>query len=537
MKKEIIHFMSYVPLFYSLPEPIIRQIAERVHLKQFPAGTFVFKEGESGDSFYIVKSGHVQVIQLSPDGKEELVMAHFDPGDTFGEMALLLSQTRSATIKTSDEVELYELKRDDFIYLMQHNPELLIQMNRLIDQRVSLLDLSNNQQEDFILQKKFDATRRVDVDLIMLDLVFKLNKAAGGVEQVEHCKATAILAQEMSKILCPMVSQEIVSGAYLHEIGKISLSKTVVEKERTGQPLTPEEQEQMSKIWDYSMEILEPHKLLQKQTGFIAFMGKKKFEEMPLEAQILKVADDYQQLTNPHYRNMPPAEALQKMKQANGSLYNPKIVKALENILEKFKSILAERQKTYMRCINRALDIKDSYTLSHSLHTQQMCLKIGERMNLSRREMDMLSLSSELHDVGKIFIEDEILNAPRKLTNEEFDIMKKHSIWSANFFAEIPGMDDLVDIVRHHHEKMDGSGYPDGLTGKNIPNLSRIMTVADVYSALSTPRVYRMDAQGNRKAFQLEECLNIMDGMQPGHFDQDILSCFKEIMRTQNIRD
>lgn len=529
--------MSYVPLFYSFPEIIIRQIAQRVHLKHFPAGTFVFKEGEPGDSFYVVKSGHVQVIQLSPDGKEDLVMAQFDPGDTFGEMALLLGQPRSATIKTSDEVELYELKRDDFTYLMQHNPELLIQMNRLIDQRVSLLDVSANQPEDMILQNKFNATRRVEVDHIMLDLVFKLNMAAGGVEQVEHCKATAILAQEMSKILCPMVSQEIVSGAYLHEIGKISLSKTLIEKERTGQPLTQDEQEEIDGIWNYSMEILEPHKLLQKQTGFIAFMGKKSFEDMPLEAQILKVADDYQQLTNPHYRNMPPAEALEKIKWASGSLYNPKIVKALENILEKFKSILAERQKTYMRCINRALDIKDSYTLSHSQHTQQMCLKIGERMNLSRREMDMLSLSSELHDVGKIFIEDEILNAPRKLTNEEFEIMKKHSIWSANFFAEIPGMDDLVDIVRHHHEKMDGSGYPDGLTGEDIPKLSRIMTVADVYSALSTPRVYRRDAQGNRKAFQLEECLNIMDGMQPGHFDHDILSCFKEIMLTQNKKD
>jgi HD-GYP domain-containing protein (c-di-GMP phosphodiesterase class II) len=533
MDKEIINFMSSTPLFYFLPAPIITQIAERVHLKHFPANTVVFREGEPGDSFYVIKSGHVQVIQLSKDSKEELIMAQLDPGDTFGEMALLIGQSRSATIKTSDEVELYQLKRDDFTYLMQYNPELLIQMNRLIDQRISLLDVTANQKEDTIFQEKFYATRRVEVDHIMLDLVFKLNMAAGGVEQVEHCKGTAILAQEMSKILCPMVSEEIVSGAYLHEIGKISFSKTLVEKERSGQTLTKEEEERVSMMWNCAIEILESHKLLQKQIGFIAFMGNEKFEEMPLEAQILKVADDYQQLINPHYRNIPPAEALKKIKQASGVLYNPKIVKALENILEKFKFILAERQKTYMRCINRALDIKDSYTLSHSQHTQQMCLKIGERMDLSRREMDMLSLSAELHDVGKIFIDQEILNAPRKHNDEEIEIMKKHPIWSANFFAEIPGMDYLVDIVRHHHEKIDGSGYPDGLRGENIPKLSRIMTVADVFSALTTPRVYRRDKQGNRKAFQLEEALKTMESMQPGHFDPDVISVFKNIMLMQ----
>ncbi len=533
MDKEIINFISYVPLFYSLPSSIIAQIAERVHLKHFPADTVVFREGEPGDSFFIIKSGHLQLIQLSKNSKEVLVMAQFDPGDTFGELALLLGQPRSATIRTSDEVELYQLRRDDFSYLMKHNPELLIQMNRLVDQRVSLLEVPANQKEDAIFQEKFNATRRVEVDHIMLDLVFKLNMAAGGVAQVEHCKSTAILAQEMSKILCPMVNKEIVSGAYLHEIGKISFSKTLVEKERTGQHLTPEEEENISRMWYYALEILESHKLLRKQIEFIAFMGKEKFEEMPLEAQILKVADDYQQFINPHYRNIPPDKALEKIKQASGVLYNPRIVKALGNVLEKFKSILAERQKTYMRCINRALDIKDSYTLSHSQHTQQMCLQMGERMDLSRMEMDMLSLSAELHDVGKIFIEQEILNAPGKLSDEEFTIMKKHSIWSANFFTEIPGMDYLADIVRHHHEKIDGSGYPDGLRGENIPKLSRIMTVADVYSALSTPRVYRRDAQGNRKAFQLEEALKIMESMQPGHFDPDVLACFKEIMLTQ----
>ncbi|HUN54644.1 MAG TPA: cyclic nucleotide-binding domain-containing protein [Smithella sp.] len=179
MYKEIIKFMSDIPLFYSLPAPIIEQIAGRVHLKHFQANTVVFQEGDPGDSFYVIKSGHVQVIQLSKDKKEELVIAQLDPRDAFGEMALLIGQPRSATIKTNDEVELYQLKREDFSYLMRHNPELLIRMNRLIDQRIFLLDVSSNQEEDILLQEKFSATRRAGVDHIMLDLVFQLNMAAG----------------------------------------------------------------------------------------------------------------------------------------------------------------------------------------------------------------------------------------------------------------------------------------------------------------------------------------------------------------------
>lgn len=527
-------FISASPLFYSLPRSIVEQIAGKVQLLSYPPDTFIFHDGDPGDSFYIIRSGHVKVVKASQDqAGEDLVMAVLDPGEVFGEMALLIGQPRSAAVKTMDGVEVFRLMREDFSQLMRENPELLVRMNHVLDQRVSLLDTSPGGSQDALTREKFRSSHHVEVDHIMLDLIFKLNMAAGGTEQIEHCKQTAILAQEMSKMLCPMVSEEIISGAYLHEIGKISLSKTLVEKERSGQELTAEESEEFSKIWKYSSDVLEPLHSLQRQVNFINFLGKERYDEMPIEAQILKAADDYQELIYPHCRNRSGAEALERIRAGAGTRYNPKVVTALERTIEKFNAVLVERQQSYMRCINRALDIKDSYTLSHSIHTQEMSLRIGERLGLGKREMDMLSLGGELHDVGKIFIEQEILNAPRKLTAEEFDIMKKHPVWSADFFTDVPGMDELASIVRHHHEKMDGSGYPDGWKGGQIPFLSRIMAVGDVYSALTTPRVYRLDEQGQKKAFPLEKALEIMDGMQPGHFDGAVFEAFKGVVLVQ----
>ncbi len=531
---DAVQFISASPLFYSLSDEIVERIAEKVNLVSYPPDTVIFRDGDAGDSFYIIRSGHVKVVKDSSEQSgEELVMAVLDPGEVFGEMALLIGQPRSATIKTMDEVEVFRLMRDDFSQLMMENPELLVRMNHVLDQRVSLLETAPGGEQDALTRDKFRSSRRVEVDHIMLDLIFKLNMAAGGAEQIEHCKQTAILAQEMSKMLCPMVSEEIISGAYLHEIGKISLSKTLVEKERCGQELTGEEAGDFSRIWTYSMDVLEPLPRLKEQVNFISFLGRPRYDEMPIEAQILKVADDYQELINPNCRKKSGTEALEIIRAGSGTLYNPKVVTALERTIEKFNAVLAERQQSYMRCINRALDIKDSYTLSHSLHTQEMSLKIGELLGLGKREMDMLSLGGELHDVGKIFIEQEILNAPRKLTPEEYEIMKRHPVWSANFFAEVPGMDELASIVRHHHEKMDGTGYPDGWKGEQIPFLSRIMAVGDVYSALTTPRVYRRDEQGQKKAFTIEKALEIMEGMQPGHFDQTVFEVFKETVRLQ----
>jgi polar amino acid transport system substrate-binding protein len=111
--------------------------------------------------------------------------------------------------------------------------------------------------------------------------------------------------------------------------------------------------------------------------------------------------------------------------------------------------------------------------------------------------------------------------------------MKRHPVFSAEFFEDMPGMRELMKIIRHHHERFDGRGYPDGLKGEEIPKLSRVEVCADVWSALTTPRVYRVGADGRQKAYNPEEALEIMTRMQPGHFDPEIFSVFVDLVRDE----
>lgn len=519
--EEISRFISSNPLFYSLSPQAIDSIAHKFHVKSYTAEEIIFNEGDPGDSFYIIQHGHVKVVKIS-DNSSELVMALMDPGQGFGEMALLTNQPRSATVKAIDAVCLLQFLRADFMNLIRDYPALMVEMNKLLEQRVSLLETPEIEKAEE-LREKFKAARRVETDFSVIDLVSRLNLASGGQAQADHCKETAFLAKEMSKMLCPMVSDEIYTGAFLHEIGKISVNEDILARERIGEPLTADEEAEMDKIFKVALEILEPIKDVRQQISFLEFMDRKDYREMPMEAQILKVAGDFQELINPYYKGKPDQEALLIIRRKSGSLYNPKVISALEATLRKFKEVGVEKQINFIRAINNALDAKDHYTRAHCGHVGEMALRVAEKMGLDRRRMDFLRLGCELHDVGKIWIPLSILNAPRKLTDQEFERMKTHTIESANFFAVIPGMDELTSLVRHHHEKFDGSGYPDLFKGEEIPLLARIMAVADVYSALITKRPYK-------DPMPLEKVLSVMESMQPAHFDPEIFKIFRAIM-------
>lgn len=520
-------FIASNPLFYSLNPAVIESIAEKFQVRTFPPDGLIVEEGQMGDSFYLIRVGHVRVIKM--DGDEELVLSELGPGEGFGEMALLIDQPRSATVKAIGDVEALVLMRDDFTSLMRRIPELAEKMNKLLSERVSLLEVEEGSNEE--ARAKFKASRYLTLDYSYLDLLMKLNEAAGGREQVEHCKETGQLAREMSKMLCPMVSEEILFAGYLHEIGKVSMPNELILRERQGQSLTTEEQERMQQVFTYSVEILEPNQNLHDGVAFIAAMGKTRYQDMPLEAQILKVADDFMELRSPHYRHMSDDEALAVIRSRSGTLYNPRVVAALEKNVNKFKELRVDSQLNVMRMMVIALDRKDNYTYRHSMDVRDMSVRIAARLKLGRKDMEYMRIGAELHDVGKIFIDEAILNAPRKLTDEEFEIMKTHAARSADFFADIPGMDELVAIVRAHHEKWNGRGYPDGLAGEEIPFLARIMTIGDVWSALTTPRVYRLGEDGKARRFTPEKALSIMEEMLgEGHFDPDLFPVFRELV-------
>ena len=149
------------------------------------------------------------------------------------------------------------------------------------------------------------------------------------------------------------------------------------------------------------------------------------------------------------------------------------------------------------------IKISDEYTFKHSVDVAAISMMIGREYGLSRDELYQLGITGLLHDVGKSRIPNEILNKPGKLTDEEFEVIKNHSLYGFEILREKNNFSAIIlDGVLHHHEKMNGMGYPDKLPGKDISLFSRILSVADIFDALVTKRPYKGPISG-REAMEM----------------------------------
>ena len=138
-----------------------------------------------------------------------------------------------------------------------------------------------------------------------------------------------------------------------------------------------------------------------------------------------------------------------------------------------------------------AIEARDPYTKQHSASVSRYAMSIALKIGCSQEEIAKLDISGNLHDIGKIGIPDSILLKPGQLTDDEYKIIKKHPVIGSNIIGHLGMWTDEQNIIRHHHERFDGKGYPDNLKGEDIPHLARILSVADVYDALTTDRSYR----------------------------------------------
>jgi HD-GYP domain-containing protein (c-di-GMP phosphodiesterase class II) len=137
------------------------------------------------------------------------------------------------------------------------------------------------------------------------------------------------------------------------------------------------------------------------------------------------------------------------------------------------------------------LDRRDSYTKNHSDAVAQYCIEIGEHLGLDSDTMQTLYVAGTLHDIGKISVPDHILNKAEPLTEEEVKLMKEHPRLAVELIGREGSLKGISEAVYHHHEHYDGSGYPEGLVGEQIPLLARVLAVADAFSAMTTDRPYR----------------------------------------------
>lgn len=177
-----------------------------------------------------------------------------------------------------------------------------------------------------------------------------------------------------------------------------------------------------------------------------------------------------------------------------------------------------------LRALVIAVDNKDRYTRAHSDQVTSLALQISDTLGLDAEARHTLHLCGLVHDLGKIGVPDRILSKPGPLTPDELAVMNQHPVIGALIVGALPGMEEVVQGVRHHHERYDGSGYPDGLAGTDIPRIARILAVADVYSAMTTHRPYR-------KALPSEAALGVIERGQGTLFDPDIARAFVDAHR------
>ena len=142
----------------------------------------------------------------------------------------------------------------------------------------------------------------------------------------------------------------------------------------------------------------------------------------------------------------------------------------------------------------QALDARDRYTESHSIRVADLAARLGELLELGDREVEAIRTAGSLHDLGKIGVRDDILNKPGPLTEDEWEIMRRHPDIGADMIAQHSALAEVAPLVRHHHERWDGSGYPAGLRGEVIPFGSRILSVADSFDTITGARLYRRSA-------------------------------------------
>jgi HD-GYP domain-containing protein (c-di-GMP phosphodiesterase class II) len=192
------------------------------------------------------------------------------------------------------------------------------------------------------------------------------------------------------------------------------------------------------------------------------------------------------------------------------------------------RGALAPGLRTQADRLAGMVDARDDYTASHSEAIVATTRAVGERLDLPAATLAELELGALLHDVGKVRVPDSILHKPGPLTPDERTLMNRHPVWGAELLARVPGLEPVAAIVRFHHERWDGSGYPAGLTGARIPLPSRIIAACDAHHAMTSDRPYRAALSGERALAELHAGA----GTQ---FDPEVVAELEAVLATRPV--
>ncbi|MDD5655317.1 MAG: HD domain-containing protein [Candidatus Omnitrophica bacterium] len=220
---------------------------------------------------------------------------------------------------------------------------------------------------------------------------------------------------------------------------------------------------------------------------------------------------------------------ISSIEEQNLSLHKQNILlaKRIEESTKNLTRLYEDLRETYMltiKALAQAIDAKDHYTHSHSQNVQKYAVMLAEEMRLSAKDTETIRHACELHDLGKIAVHDNILTKETPLTPEEWEQIKLHALKGAQILESLTFLEDVVVLVKHHHEHWDGTGYPAGFKGEQIPLGARIIHIADAYDAMTSARAYRKVPLTKKEA--VEE-IKKNSGSQ---FDPKIVEAFFRIL-------
>jgi HD-GYP domain-containing protein (c-di-GMP phosphodiesterase class II) len=231
--------------------------------------------------------------------------------------------------------------------------------------------------------------------------------------------------------------------------------------------------------------------------------------------------------------------AMQLVNKQGALLFNSEDVKLAEALANQSALAIHNSQMydelqrfsvSVIRSLTLALDARDPYTAGHSSRVGLYSLWIARKMDLPESKCRELERAALMHDIGKIGVPDQILSKTSRLTDEEFEIMKQHPLHGARILSKMEPKKDMKiaqEVARHHHEKINGLGYPDRLQGKEIPFYARIVAIADAFDAMTTDRPYSKGRTYKEGVEELVRCKNT-------HFDPIAVDAFEQVMQERN---
>ncbi|MBU4315697.1 MAG: HD domain-containing protein [Proteobacteria bacterium] len=354
--------------------------------------------------------------------------------------------------------------------------------------------------------------------------------------QLDHQFKTILARAEIDRsILSSMKMEEIIEvtlkgmqSIFMDDSIAISLIPSVDNNESKTYAISMNDEKVRQIQVSYNNRDIEILKTIQRHRVY------RQGEEMPDFLSRFKGLNHQRFLVLPVILNEKPAAAIALARQSSAEYKEENIAQARQMAdqvaVALSNSMLLEELNSLgwgtLMAFGRAVDAKSPWTAGHSERVSMMAVRIGRRLGLNDRKLDMLERAGLLHDIGKIGVPAYILDKPGKLTAEEMNVIKKHPVIGARILEPIKVFLPIIPMILQHHEQFEGNGYPNGLSGTKIDLCARILSIADVFDALISDRPYRT-------AMPLEKAMNIMVDESGRMFDPEVLEAFLDIVESK----